>query len=239
MRIISGRFKGRIIGFPKGIRPTQDKVREALFNILGDISGLSFLDLYAGSGSVGLEAISRGARRVVFVEKHRECLVKIKQNLATVGLSLKRCPGLPNMLEYRVIGRDAAKALEQLHVRQVEKFEIVFLDPPYDKGLIPQIRPLVLPLGSTYRLRQELPLVARAFIRLPRTPLGCPGSIAVVNESLTKKTLKMLSCYDILSSGGLIICQHFKKDILPKTFGSLVQIKQAKYGDTVLSLYKK
>ena len=77
MRIISGSLKGRIIQRPKDIRPTQDKVRKALFDILGDIQDLSFLDLYAGSGAVGLEALSQGAGRVVFVEMHQECIKKI------------------------------------------------------------------------------------------------------------------------------------------------------------------
>jgi 16S rRNA (guanine966-N2)-methyltransferase len=81
MRIISGIYKGILIKTPAGIRPTEDRVRKALFDILGDMSGLSFLELYAGSGSVGLEALSQGAQSLTFVEKDnraepRTCLVQ-------------------------------------------------------------------------------------------------------------------------------------------------------------------
>jgi 16S rRNA (guanine(966)-N(2))-methyltransferase RsmD len=78
MRIISGKYKGRIIKRPKGIRPTQDKVRKALFDILQDIAGLSFLELFAGSGAVGIEALSRGIRDLTLVEYNRDCLLAIK-----------------------------------------------------------------------------------------------------------------------------------------------------------------
>ena len=89
MRIISGKYKGRLIKRPKDIRPTQDKVRKALFDILGDIEGLVFLDLYAGSGAVGLEALSQGVSKAVFVENNRQCIKDINDNLATLGFPPK------------------------------------------------------------------------------------------------------------------------------------------------------
>ena len=119
MRIISGKFKGRTIKRPASIRPTQDKVRKALFDILGDIQGLSFLELYAGSGAVGLEALSLGASKVVFVEKNRVCIEKIKENIRIIG-----------PLDYQIIKLDVDKALRQIDQNQ-EKFDIIFLDPPY------------------------------------------------------------------------------------------------------------
>lgn len=119
MRIISGKYRGRIIKLPKKIRPTQDKVRKALFDILSDIKGLSFLELFAGSGAVGLEALSQGAKEVVFAEKDRRCVEKIKQNLSVLGFSGSR-----------VLGLAASEAIKQLD-QAGGKFDIVFLDPPY------------------------------------------------------------------------------------------------------------
>lgn len=123
MRVISGKYKGRIIKMPKGIRPTQDKVRKALFDILGDVKGLSFLELFAGSGAVGLEALSQGAKQVVFVEEDQKCQEAIRKNLFVIGLS-----------GYRVIGLDAIGAIKRLKQNN-EKFDIIFLDPPYYRKL--------------------------------------------------------------------------------------------------------
>ena len=181
MRIISGKFKGRIIKMPKGIRPTQDKVRKALFDILGDIQGLSFVDLYAGSGAVGLEALSQGASKAVFIEKGRRYIDNIKENLLAIGLSLQS-PGCS------IIALDVIEAIKQL-AQKNEKFDIAFLDPPY-------------------------------------------------YQDLAKKSLKMLGRYDIVARNGWIICQHFKKDILPEVIDGLRLTKQARYGDTILSFYK-
>lgn len=119
MRITTGIYKGRLINMPKGIRPTQDKARKAIFDILGDIEGLTFLELFAGSGAVGIEALSRGAKEAVFVENKRECLRQIEANLALLGLAL----GV-------VIGLDAQEAIKKLS-QKGRKFEIIFLDPPY------------------------------------------------------------------------------------------------------------
>lgn len=119
MRIISGKYKGRVIKMPKGIRPTQNKVRKALFDILGGMEGLSFLDLFSGSGAIGFEAISRGAAGLVLVEYDRDCLAAIKQNIES--LKLESC----NLYPY-----DALKAIESL-CRNGKRFDIIFLDPPY------------------------------------------------------------------------------------------------------------
>ncbi len=122
MRIITGKYKGRVIQMPAGIRPTQDKVRKALFDILQDTSGLSFLELFAGSGAVGIEALSQGAQEVLFVEQDSRRAEKIKHNLSVLGLSA-----------YRVLGMDVLRAIKQLK-QENKKFDIIFLDPPYYKG---------------------------------------------------------------------------------------------------------
>ena len=124
MRVISGEFKGRVLKMPKGvkIRPTSQKVKEALFSILGSqICEASFLDLFAGSGSVGIEAISRGAERVFFVENNRLCIKTIEQNLNALGLECSPATLLPFTAE-RAIGALA---------RKKQRFDFVFLDPPY------------------------------------------------------------------------------------------------------------
>ncbi|MBU0549663.1 MAG: 16S rRNA (guanine(966)-N(2))-methyltransferase RsmD [Candidatus Omnitrophica bacterium] len=210
MRIITGKFKGRIIKMPKGIRPTQDKVRKALFDILGDIKGMSFIELYAGSGAVGLEALSQGASRVVFVEKDRAHVKIIKNNLSALGLGDEQAGGLAC---YWLIEMDAGRAIERLQQKK-EEFDIIFLDPPYYQSLAPRF-------GST-------PLIVSRSV-----------SKDAVSESLSKKTLKILSRCDIVSACSLVVCQHFKKDILPESAGNLILIKQAKYGDTLLSFYRK
>ena len=127
MRIIAGRLRGRKIKAPKGLatRPVLARVREALFTILGDMNGLRFLDLYAGTGSIGIEALSRGAESAVFVEFGSvQCRV-IRENLASFE---------HNAL---VIRADVGRALKKL-TRQGRTFDVVFADPPYEQGLSQQ-----------------------------------------------------------------------------------------------------
>ncbi len=129
MRIISGKYKGRQIGFPDHIRPTQDKVRQAIFDILGqDFSGLAVLELFAGSGGLGLEAISRGARNVVFVDIERKCNLLIKRNLDNLGISDN------GGQEIEVYRQDAFRAVA-IAAKRKRLFNVIFADPPYHKGL--------------------------------------------------------------------------------------------------------
>ena len=124
MRVIAGEFKGRKLYMPKGvkIRPSAERVKEALFNILGQkISGAKFLELFAGSGNVGIEARSRGAKVVAFVDNHRLCIRAIEQNLKRLGVDKASVMLLP---------LEAEKAIEVL-CRKGQKFDFVFLDPPY------------------------------------------------------------------------------------------------------------
>ncbi|MEP7028442.1 MAG: 16S rRNA (guanine(966)-N(2))-methyltransferase RsmD [Candidatus Eisenbacteria bacterium] len=122
MRIIAGRFKGRALGAPRGLatRPTSDRVREALFSILGDVEDLPVLDLYAGSGALGLEALSRGAVSATFVEEARAPLLALRANVAELGVSDQAT----------VIGADVRAAIRRL-ARESARFGIVFADPPY------------------------------------------------------------------------------------------------------------
>ncbi len=123
MRITTGEYRGRTIRMPAGIRPTQDKVRKALFDILGDIEGLSFLELFAGSGAIGFEAVSRGVKDLTLVEYGRDCLLAIKNNIES--LKVKACGVYPI---------EAEKAIKVLH-KEARLFDIIFLDPPYYKAL--------------------------------------------------------------------------------------------------------
>lgn len=178
MRIITGSNKGRMLRMPPGIRPTQNKVRKALFDILGDIRGLSFLELFAGSGAVGFEAASRGIKELVLVEDHPECIRAIGKNIRSLKLESCRL--------YQAKASDAVKEFS----RKKRTFDIIFLDPPYYRGL-------------------------------------------------AKKTLQMLDAYDILAPNGIIIVQHFRKDILPPDLIRLALARQKRYGDTELSFFSK
>ena len=123
MRIIAGKFKGRVVEMPKGIRPTSDKVREALFEILKDrIEGASFLDLYCGSGAIGIEAISRGAKAVTFVDSTPKCISALKRNLRQLDIIAD------------IYIKDVLKIFEGFSAEKA-CFDIVFLDPPYYKDM--------------------------------------------------------------------------------------------------------
>ena len=106
---------------PKGIRPTQNKVRKAIFDILGDVDGLFFLDLFAGSGAVGFEALSRGASGLILVEENRDAQLSIERNIEI--LKPRNCLVIPRKVE------EAIPILE----KNGRKFDIIFMDPPYHK----------------------------------------------------------------------------------------------------------
>lgn len=129
MRVIAGRVGGFTLNTRKGpeTRPTADMVRESLFNILAtEVVGSRFLDIFAGNGSVGIEALSRGALFSVFVENNRQCAKIIRDNLALTGLT-----------DYGlVISRPANLALAEL-VKRGEIFALIFLDPPYFSAALP------------------------------------------------------------------------------------------------------
>ena len=129
MRIVGGRCKGKQLATPKSqaIRPTTDRVRETLFNILAHgydnaVEGARVLDLFAGTGALGCEALSRGAKATLFVEDGVEGRGLIRTNMETLGLN-----GVA-----KIFRRDATKLGE---VGTMEPFSLVFMDPPYNKGL--------------------------------------------------------------------------------------------------------
>lgn len=132
MRITGGTFKNQILKSPKGIqtRPTSERLRETVFNIAqGYVEGKTFLDLYAGSGAVGIEAISRGASFATFIEKDRRALESLRENIKKLGLEKQT----------QVLIGDVLTLLKKL---SQSSFDLIFIDPPYEKGL--QIKTLEL-----------------------------------------------------------------------------------------------
>ena len=189
MRITAGNLKGRKINFKKAqkaakkenaLRPTSSNVRESIFNIIGAlISDAQFIDLYAGTGAVGIEALSRGASAVSFVEADRKRAELIEKMLKDCGYSSKAD-----------IIKGEASAFIARAVKEGLKFDIVFLDPPYHTGELERILP-------------------------------------------------MLSDGDLLNDKGIIIAEHISKKKLPDEIGKLIQKKAYKYGDTMLTLFRK
>ena len=132
MRITGGNSRGRLLASIRGmdIRPSSDKVKEALFNLIGqDVTDQRVLDLFAGSGSLGLEALSRGAVWSLFIDKSRKCIDLIKKNLELCGYKDSGT----------VLKNDLSRGLPWKHPLMKEDFDLVFIDPPYGKGLIPPI----------------------------------------------------------------------------------------------------
>ena len=128
MRIIAGKHKSRLIHSPKGVnlRPTSDRVKESLFGILGGfIIGKYALDLFSGTGNLGIEALSRGARSCVFVDNNPRCVTAIKKNLDSLGIK--------NNTEVAL--KDVFKYLNEANAKGV-KFDLIFLDPPYYGTLV-------------------------------------------------------------------------------------------------------
>jgi 16S rRNA (guanine966-N2)-methyltransferase len=127
MRVITGTYRSRILKSLKGLalRPTSDRLRETLFNILGTaVAGARFVDVFAGTGAVGIEALSRGAAEVVFIENHPPAVALIRKNLESLGV---RSGAI-------VLGTDALRGLETLAANRTPDgppFDFVFLDPPY------------------------------------------------------------------------------------------------------------
>ena len=127
MRIIAGRLRGRELGkVVDGVRPTTDRVRESLFSSLGDLEGISVLDLFAGTGALGLEAYSRGAERVIFVERSKRVARALRKRLQSFDLAEES--------RLQIIEAEAQKAVRRLESDPEARFDLVFLDPPYLEG---------------------------------------------------------------------------------------------------------
>jgi 16S rRNA (guanine966-N2)-methyltransferase len=165
MRIIAGELKGRRLDAPKwdGLRPTSDKLRETLFNVLAPtIVGARVLDAYAGTGAVGLEALSRGAAEVTFVEKDSRATRLIEGNLRRCGIDER----------HAIIRAGLADAAKRL---RAQKFDIIFLDPPYGPGSLVE----ALSLASELAAEETLVVIEHAARDAP--PEAC-GMLSRVRE---------------------------------------------------------
>ncbi len=148
MYIIGGKYKKRALVTPKSdlVRPTTSQLRESVFNICQlTIEGAQFLDLFAGSGAMGLEALSRGAQHATFVESNRQAVEAIRRNIQALGVSKQAT----------VITLDVFKALEKF-AQHAKLFDVIYVDPPYGKGLSEPVltfldmHPLLNPDGSLF-----------------------------------------------------------------------------------------
>jgi 16S rRNA (guanine966-N2)-methyltransferase len=140
VRVIAGTAKGRPLKSVRGqaVRPTADRVRESLFNVLAPrLAGARFLDLFAGSGAVGIEALSRGAAFCLFVDLQAAHLKVAEQNLATTGLAAGAA----------LLRRDALAAVRDLAGRQ-EPFDLIFVDPPYGEAWVPRALAAITAAGT-------------------------------------------------------------------------------------------
>lgn len=129
MRIAGGEFRGRVLRLPKGVdlRPTEERVRLALFNIVAPmLPGARFLDLCCGSGAVGIEALSRGAAFAGFGDKETRCLKSVREHLETFGIGEDR---------YEILPGDYVQVLSRCETRP-SKFQLIFVDPPYGSPLL-------------------------------------------------------------------------------------------------------
>lgn len=160
LRIIAGKFKGRLLKAPKtnSTRPTQGMLREAIFNICqNEIENARFLDLFAGSGAMGLEALSRGALHTTFVEKNRQAILCIKENIAILKLEKQST----------IIPTDASRAVEIL-AKQAAQFELIYIDPPYEIPFdLKPVVPLVAESGILFLEERHNPKKAHTPIELP------------------------------------------------------------------------
>ncbi|MCQ9207230.1 MAG: 16S rRNA (guanine(966)-N(2))-methyltransferase RsmD [Omnitrophica bacterium] len=157
MRIIGGTQRGRLIKMPKGraTRPTQDRVREAIFNIIRkEIPESAVLDLYAGSGAFGIEALSRGAHTAIFIDKSARSVKTIKSNLLSLGYAAPRA---------QVFKKDGVGAIEAFG-KVSAKFDIAFIDPPYHKGLA---KNALLKIDACDILAQHSFIIAEHFVKDP------------------------------------------------------------------------
>jgi 16S rRNA (guanine(966)-N(2))-methyltransferase RsmD len=162
MRVIAGELRSRILAAPRGMktRPTSDRLRETLFNVLGPrIEGAKFADLYAGSGAVGIEAISRGALHVHFAENAEPALAAIRENLKTLAITRN----------FMIHERSALGALERMK-EQGSAQDLIFLDPPYEAEK--EYEQVLKLLGSIAHERLLAPEALVIAEHATRTPLA-------------------------------------------------------------------
>ena len=152
MRIVGGKYRHRIIVYPDDAnhtRPTKDRVREAIFSAIGDITNARVLDLYAGSGAMGIEALSRGATHAVFVDISPIAIKTIKENIANLKIDNN---------EYEVIKNKDVAAIEYLKEKG-RPFDLIILDPPYEEG---QYEVVVTKLNEAHLISENAIIVMEA-----------------------------------------------------------------------------
>ena len=181
MRVIAGSRKGHKLAAPRGLdtRPTSDRVRENIFNLVGPVDDAKVLDLFAGSGALGIEALSRGAVRADFVEDDRATLVTLRRNLEELELA-----AMSRVWPFRLPGGLARIA------PVLAAADLVLADPPYG--------------GEA----------ARAVL----AQLGRPGTLA---------------------PGVRVVLEHHGKDQVPERCGTLARVRERRYGETVVSVYRR
>lgn len=175
MRVIAGAAKGHNLQTIEGLatRPTTDRIKETLFNIIAfDLPECSFLDLFSGSGGIGIEALSRGAAEAVFVENSQECQRVIEDNLRHTKL-IDRA---------RLIKGDVLAALDRLSAEE-KHFDIIFMDPPYASELYGPVLQKILEKGI---LKQEGYLITERSAQIPFTP---PAGMEILREKAYKTTI--------------------------------------------------
>ena len=176
MRVITGTARGRRLKTPDNydIRPTTDNVKESVFNIIQfDIEGRQVLDLFAGTGQLGIECLSRGAAGAVFVDRDKDAVRIVKDNLKTCGMKAT------------VLQEDSISFLNHCG-----KFDVIFIDPPYDSDLY-------------------------------------------------ESALKIINLVDILSDGGIIICEARREKVLPEMTEPYRKRKEYNYGKVKICIYTK
>jgi 16S rRNA (guanine966-N2)-methyltransferase len=208
MRIIAGRYRSRVLTGPAGMstRPTSDRLRETLFNVIAPrLEGAAFLDLYAGSGAVGLEALSRGARSVVFVERAPAALKVLRGNLTALAVREG----------FRVEARSVGAFLHPSanSSPKQERYEVVFLDPPYDAAAEYE-RTLGFLGGEGSAPRSPS----------ARDPSTSSGQALGHPESF-------------LSAGAVVVAEHRRKEKLEDRYGLLRRTRALEQGDAALSFY--
>ncbi len=160
LRVAGGEARGRRLKAPKGIRPTQGMVKEAIFNLVGPgIAGVHVLDLFAGSGALGIEALSRGAAGVTFVDREPRGLAILRQNLDTLDLKARA----------RVVRGDVVRWLEE-SPDEIKRAGFVFMDPPYEDAVLDRALKAIDRESSEatvvveHSRRQEMPVLARLHV---------------------------------------------------------------------------
>ena len=182
MRVIAGTARSLPLKTPEGMdtRPTTDRIKETLFNIIAfDLPACSFLDLFSGSGAIGIEALSRGAAEAVLVEVSAECQQVIAANLRHTKLQERA----------RLLQTDIFPALDKL-LAEGKKFDIIFMDPPYEGGFY---APVLKRIAEGGLLREEGYLIAERPSQIPLIP---PRGMKILREKVYKTTTLTFLCME-------------------------------------------